>query len=454
MKQKNPLTSAPIPQLIRRIGVPVTIGILFNNLFQIVDTFYAGTISKEALAALALSFPIYFIIIGLGSGLATGASALMGNALGAEEHDDALQFAGQGLMMTVILGIFVTFFGIAISPPLFGILGATEETLGMNMSYITPIFMGAVCFNLVFMFNATLSTQGNTRPFRNFLVTGFLLNLILDPWFIHGGFGLPAMGIAGVGIATALVQFLGMCYLGFTSLRSPLMKDFNLQLLIPNPRKVYEIIQQGIPPALDLSTVSVGNFIVTYFVSQFGTDAVAAYGIAFRIDGIIWIPLVGLDVATITLVSQNNGAQLFERMWEAFNTALRYGMMMMVVSGVIVFIFAEPLVAIFTDDPLLISIGVIYIRISAIGLLSKPLSFVGLAALRGIKRPILPLVISLTRMIPVPAFTLYLLIIVIGANLESIWWTMMLINVGSGLVIWYAVHKLMPRAKMKLVPQT
>ncbi len=453
MKSKNPLTSAPIPKLIRQIGVPVTIGVLFNNLFQIVDTFYAGTISKEALAALALSFPIFFIIIGLGSGLATGTSALIGNALGAEEHDDGLHFAGQGLMLTVILGIIVSIVGIAISPTLFIILGATDATLAMNMSYITPIFIAAVCFNLVFMFNATLSSQGNTKPFRNFLILGFLLNLILNPWFIYGGFGVPAMGIAGVGVATALVQFIGMIYLCIISLRSNLMQGFDLHLLIPNQRKIIEIVQQGLPPALDLSTVSVGSFIVTYFVSQFGTDAVAAYGIAFRLDSIIWIPLVGLDVATITLISQNNGARLYDRMWSAFNTALGYGMIMMVVSGVIVFVLAEPLMRIFTDELELIAIGIVYIRISAVGLLAKPLGFVGLAALRGVKRPILPMVISITRMIVIPAIVLHVLINMLGTNLESIWWTIVWINVGSGLFAWYVVYKLMPRPKAKLAPQ-
>ena len=101
-----------------------------------------------------------------------------------------------------------------------------------------------------------------------------------------------------------------------------------------------EIIKQGAPPALDLSTVSVGGFIVTFFVSRFGTDAVAAYGIASRLDGLIWIPLVGLDVATLVLVAQNNGARRFDRMWQTFNTALRYGLGLMTVSGIIVFIFA------------------------------------------------------------------------------------------------------------------
>ena len=446
MTRDNPLVSESIPKLIRQIGIPVIIGVLFNNLFQVVDTFYAGALSKDALAALALSFPIYFIIIGLASGLGTGASALIGNALGAGDREEAARISAQGLTLTVALSLVTATAGIAAAPILFGILGAVGDGLRYNMSYITPIFQGAVCFNLVFMLHAALSAQGNTRPFRNFLVLGFLLNIALDPWFIYGGLGLPAMGIAGVGVATALIQGLGALYLGWTAWRSDLCRHFEPRMLLPDLDRALQIIRQGLPPALDLSTVSVGAFVVTYFISRFGTDAVAAFGIASRLDGLIWIPLVGLDVATLVLVAQNNGARRFDRMWQAFNTSVRYGLLLMTAGGVIVFIFANELLGIFTDDPAIIEIGVIYIRIGALSLWAKPLGFVGFAALRGIKRPLLPMAISMTRMIVLPAIALYLLIERMGADLNSIWWTIMCITIGTGLVAWYAVHRLMPKS--------
>ena len=452
MSAANPLLHERIPKLIRQIGLPVGIGVLFNNLFQVVDTFYAGALSKEALAALALSFPIYFIIIGLGSGLGTGASALIGNALGAGDRERAAHFAAQGLSFTALLSLVTATVGIAISPTLFEILGAQGDGVAYNMSYIVPIFQGALFFNLVFMFHAVLSAQGETRPFRNFLMLGFALNLILDPWFIYGGLGLPALGIAGVGVATSLIQALGSVYLGWRAARSGIFAGFHARRLLPDFSLIWQIVKQGAPPALDLSTVSVGGFVVTYFVSRFGSEAVAAYGIASRLDGLIWIPLVGLDVATLVLVAQNNGARRYDRMWQAYNTALRYGFALMTISGIVVFLFAYELVGIFTDEPAIIETGVVYIRISALSLWSKPLGFIGFAALRGIKRPLLPMVISTMRMIVLPALVLYGLVIVLDGGLLSIWWTITSITVGSGLLAWYCVRRLMPRAETRAAP--
>ncbi|MDE2951375.1 MAG: MATE family efflux transporter [Chloroflexota bacterium] len=445
MTDNNPLITEDIPKLIRKIGIPVGIGVLFNNLFQIVDTFFAGAISKEALAALALSFPIYFIIIGLASGLGTGTSALIGNALGAGKRNDAVLITAQGLSLTVLLSLITAGAGLALSPRLFEILGASGDAVAYNMSYIKPIFLGAPFFNLVFMFHAALAAQGDTRPFRNFLILGFLLNIALDPWFIYGGYGVPALGIAGVGLATAMIQGIGAIYLGFTAWRSDLFRSFSPRMLLPDPTQLLPIVKQGLPPALDLSTVSVGTFVVTYFVSRFGTEAVAAFGIASRLDQLFWLPLVGLDVATLVLIAQNNGARRYDRIWQVFNTALRYGMALMIAGGVVIFVFAHELIDIFTDDSAIISTGIAYLRISVLAAWSKPFGFIGFAALRGIKRPLLPMAISMTRMIFLPAAALTVVITWLGAGLEVIWWTIMWITIATGLVAWYAVRKLMPR---------
>ena len=441
----NPLLTEAIPALLRRIAIPVGTGVLFNTLFQVVDTFFAGTISTDALAALAFSFPIYFIIIGIASGFATGTSALIGNALGANQTEEAEHIAFQGFVLTALLALILMPLGLQSAPFLFSILGATGDNLNTNLSYIRPIFYGALFFNLVFMFNAALTAQGDTRPFRNFLIFGFSLNIVLDPWFIRGGLGLPPMGIAGVGLATALVQALGAIYLGFTALRSPLFQRKHWQLLRPDLHKIIAIIQQGLPPALDLSTVSLGGFMVIYFIGKFGTDAVAAYGIAIRIDQLVWLPLIGLEVATLSIVAQNNGAKRFDRVWATVSKALRYGLGLMLVVGSLTFVFATQLMSLFSSEQAIVSIGVQLIRISAVSYLALPFSFVGFAALRAIKRPFLPMFMSIARMIVLPGISIYVLLTYFGGGLSSIWWSLAGAKIAVSVVAWLLVTSLLPK---------
>lgn len=429
---QNPLLTQPIALLIRRIGIPVGIGAFFNTMFNVVDTYYGGLISREVLAALSLSFPIYFVIIALGFGLSTGNTALIGNALGGGKREMAERYAIQGLVLGLLLALVVTVAGVMAAPWLYTLLGASGEYLATGLRYINPIFYGTIFFVFVQMLNSILNAIGQTKPYRNFLVAGFLLNLLLDPWFIYGGLGLPPMGITGIALATVLVQLLGGVYLLWAVARSDLIswasvrRNWGLQ-----PAVARQILQQGLPNIIDLSSISIGFFILTFFVSQFGQSAVAAFGAAARIEQVVLLPLIGLDVATLSLIAQNNGAHLTERVTTIFTTALRYGMIIMFVGFVIVMLFAPQLMALFSDDAEVIRIGASYIRIKAWALFPSVFTFVGFAAMRGVKKPFRALILSMLRMVFIPLVFVYLFVEQWGYGLNAIWW----IATGSGLVV-------------------
>ncbi len=195
MTDDNSLTSAPIPRLTRRNAIPASIGFLFHTVFNITDTYFAGLIGTQALAALSLSFPVFFVIIAMGSGLQTGATACIATALGKGDKPQARILAAQSLLMGIIAGGALTIVGYTISPALFNLLGAEGAYLEDCLAYMQPIFGGTALFTILYMENAILNAQGDTVSFRNFLMIGALLNVGLDPWFIHGGMGLPAMVI-------------------------------------------------------------------------------------------------------------------------------------------------------------------------------------------------------------------------------------------------------------------
>jgi Na+-driven multidrug efflux pump len=203
------LTSGPIGSHIRKIALPMSIGFFFNTMYNVVDSYYAGQTSTAALAAMALTFPVFFIIIAVSEGLARGASALIANAIGEENAEKESALARQLFSLGVICAILITAVGLTVAEPLFRLLGATGDYLELAKGYIFPLFCGSIFFLLSSMSNSILLAHGDSKTFGKVLVAGFFLNLILDPWFLYGGFGLPAFGVPGIAWATVIIQALG-----------------------------------------------------------------------------------------------------------------------------------------------------------------------------------------------------------------------------------------------------
>lgn len=443
MYQNNELTTKPIPGLIRDIAIPASVGFFFNTMFNVVDTYFGGLISTQVLAALSLSLPVFFIIIAMGTGISTGTTALIANAFGAGNREEARLYAVQGITFGILTAIIITFVGCNLSPFLFSVLGASDSYLITGLLYMDTIFTGTIFFILAYMLNAVLTALGDTRSFRNFLIAGFFLNIVLDPWFMYGGLGIPALGIAGIALATVFIQLLGGIYLGYRVYRSGLIADKKLNDIFPKLQPFKEIARQGLPASMNMLTVGIGFFIITYFVSQFGEAAVAAYGIGIRVEQIVLIPTIGLNIATLTIVAQNNGARLYHRIEETLTRALRYGGILMTVATIVVFALAHPLMSFFTPDEQVIAIGTTYLRIDALVLYAYVILFVNVAALQGVKKPMFAIWIGLVRQLVAPVIIFYVLVTLLDFGLLGIWWGFLLITWGAALFsIVYARHQL------------
>lgn len=438
MSQQYDLLNQPIPKLIRKIAVPTSIGYFFNTMFNVVDTYYGGRVSTEALAALSLSFPVFFLIIAVGAGISTGATALIGHAIGAGDHEEASHLAGQTISFGLANGVLVTLLGFSLAPALFTLLGGSGTVLRLALSYMGTIFSGSVFFLANFVLSAILNATGDTRSFRNFLVAGCLLNLLLDPWFLYGGFGVPAFGFAGIGWATVLIQALGSLYLFARVKRSGLMSAFGWRDLFPKRRAYLELCKQGFPSSLNMMTVGIGIFVITWFVARYGRDAVAAYGIATRIEQIALLPIMGMNVATLALVAQNSGAGQLERVIETIGKALKAGIMLMTAGTAAAYLCARPLLALFTADRNVIGIGVSYLRIESFVFIAYVILYTSVSVLQGLKRPAFPLAIGLLRQIVLPLPVFYFLAVTMGWGLYGIWWGIFFVTWGAaGLALLY-----------------
>ena len=429
------LTTAPIPALVRRLAIPAGTGFFFNTMFNVVDTWYGGRLSTTALAAMSLSFPVFFIILAIGAGVSTGTTALIGNALGRGAREEAHQYTLQAFSFALIHAIALTVLGLIFAPRIFMFMGATGDYLALALSYMDVVFAGSSFFMLNFVMNAILSSHGNTITYRNFLITGFFLNLILDPWFIYGGLGLPAFGLPGVALATVVIQCMGNLYLFSRLVRLKIIKSFRFRELLPRWHYYRELSKQGLPSAMNMMTVTLGIFIITWYVGRFGKEAVAAYGIGTRIEQIALLPVMGLNVSTLALSAQNFGAGRIDRIREVLHISLRYGFMLASIGTVAALLFTSDLMSVFSSDRMVIAAGVRFLRIEAFVFPAYVLLYVCVSAMQGIQQPVFALWIGLYRQIAGPFLIFQFLATVLGWGIMGIWWGIFLVTWSAAAIV-------------------
>ncbi len=441
--QQNNLTEGSIKKALRQIAIPASIGFLFNTLFNVVDTYFAGQLSVSALAGLTISFPIFLITIALASGVGTGSTALAAIALGKKDQLGYHQIAKNALLVSMLIAVVLLVVSPFAIPWLLQVSGGTGEVLSEGLAYMNVVIIGAVFQILNFTFNGLLSAQGNTKPFRNFLIIGFFLNLILDPMFIFGWFGLPRMGTAGVALATVLVQVIGTIYLGISFFKS---QGYDRSLFMKSRlslTSVRQLLKQGIPVSLNNATVSIGIFIIQYFIYQFGTnETIAGYGVAVRIEQIALLPTIGLNIATVALVGQNFGAQQWQRILQSIKQAAKYALILLTIGLVIIYPFAPQLVGIFNQDPQVIQEGARYLRIEGLAIYSYSMIGIASSVLQAIKKPYYALMIGVLRQFT-PIFVFYALGQLLSLGVTGVWWGIVLVNYTATILVWMIVYRLL-----------
>ncbi len=438
MKQPLSLTTDPIPQLIWRIALPMSVGMFFNTMFNVVDTLCAGWLGTESLAALSLSFPLYFVVFAVGSGISQGTTALLANALGAGHVAEARKVFAQSLLFVTAAGVLLSIVGWLVAPWLFRLLGAEGSYLSTVLDYMHVILAGGVFFLLPMIMNSALSAQGSTWVYRNFLMAGFVANIMLNPVLMWGWVGLPALGVGGIALATVIVQMGGGVFLWSHVSKAEFCRDLRREDFKPDYEVLRRISGQAIPAALNMLTISLGVFVITWFVKHFGKEAVAATGIATRVEQIVLMPAIGLNAAVLSIVGQNHGAGLPQRVREAWVTNVKIGAGLMLFGGFLVWLLRDPAMRMFTQDPIVIGHGRNYLLTSSLTLAAYPILFVTVFAMQGIKRPTYGLWMGIYRQLVAPVIVFQTLAFTLGWGLWGVWWGICIVTWSGALfaLVW------------------
>ena len=435
MSKEINLTKDPIWELLRKVTIPASVGSLFQTFYNLVDTWFAGRISAEAIGAIAKSFPIYFTIIAVGVGVGAATNTLIGNSIGEKKNRIASMYIAQSLIFSLFVSVLVTFFGLNASNFLLSVMGSDVIGIALTREYLDIIFYGTFIVLLQISLNGTLNAQGDTKSYRNVLIFSFFLNIILNPLFIWGYGIIPAFGIAGLAIATVISQLIGTLYLAYKVNNCRIREYLKLICFVPKFEYLNPLTKQSVPVMFSMLFIGVGIFNILYFIGQFGDLATAGYGAALRVEQVFLLPVIGLNTAVLSIGGQNFGANQYDRIRELYSKALLFGSSFMVCAGVILFFGAEFFVSQFTDNPKAIIHGAIYLKIAAFIGPIYPVFFITTAVFQALKKPIYSLYLSILRLTAFPFLSLWYVINIRGGDYSDIFYTILTTNWIMGIVV-------------------
>ena len=435
MENKLNFTTDKISYLLKKIAIPAATGTLFSSLYTLVDTFYAGQISPNALVALSKAFPISFIIIAFGVGILAGSTSLISNAIGEKNKTKAFLYLSQSLIYSLVVASFVIFFGLNYSSDLLKLMGTEEENIALTLKYTNIIFLGSIFFYIQVSLNAGLNAQGDTKSYRNILIISFFLNIVLNPLFVFGYGIIPPLGIAGLAIATISTQCLSMLYILFKVLKTEAKEYLAFKYFYIKINFIKDLFKQGMPVTVSMMLIGLGIYNILFFVSKFGDLAAAGYGVAIRVEQLLLLPIIGLNTAVLSISGQNFGAKEYKRIGEVYFKAISYGSALMIVAGFFIFFGGNLILQLFTDDPDVINFGTKYLRIAAFIGPVYPIFFITNAFFQGIKKPIYSTYINLFRIVILPFATMWLILNVFSGSYEHLFLGLLIINWFFGIFV-------------------
>ncbi len=394
--------------LVRKLAVPASVGTLFQTLYTIVDTFYAGKISPEALSALSKSFPIYFLIIATSIGVTVAGTSLIGSSIGEKNEKNVLSYFGNVIIYSIIISIVVSILGFAFGEKIFLLMNSSQEVTILGLEYINVIFLGTILFILVVSLNSFLHAEGDTKTYRNVLIFSFFLNIILNPIFIFGFLFIPPLGITGIGIATLIAQFVSLLVILIKILNNQRIKQITLDHFKAKFFFLKNIFFQSMPITIAILGYSIAATIVFTYVGLFGEYAVAGYGSATRIEQVVLLPILGINTAIISIIAQNIGAKYYYRVEQSYFTSIKYGLIIMLIAGVVIFISADIVPKFFSSNPEVIMHGSMYLKISAFILPAYPIFFLSNGFFMALKKSEKAMINNIARNVIVPVLSFYI----------------------------------------------
>ncbi len=363
------MTTWPIPKLVLTLGIPTTISMLVTNIYNMADTFFVSELGNSASGAVGVVFGLMAIIQAFGFMFGHGAGSIIARKLGERDVHSAGVFATLSITACLTVGTLIGILGLIFLEPLMKLLGSTDTILPYAKGYGVYILISAPVMMTSFALNNILRYEGKAFFAMIGLTIGGVLNIICDPIFIF----YFDMGIAGAGLSTAISQLVGFCILLSMFLRGKTQSKLKISSLKENPKGIFQIMATGFPSLCRQGLSSIATMILNNLAGVYGDAAVAAMSIVNRIAFFIFAVGLGIGQGFQPVASFNYGAKLYSRVKQAFYFTLGAGEVLLGIAAVACIFLSGHLIGIFRDDPTVIEIGTLALRVQLVVLFLHPL---------------------------------------------------------------------------------
>ena len=419
----------PCNQLLLTMSVPMMLSMLVQALYNIVDSVFVARLSENALTAVSLAFPVQTLMIAVIGGTGVGINARLSRKLGERRFDEVNLTAGNAVTLNLIYAAVIIVLGQFGASLYFHMMTPDPEIQAYGVDYLYVIMSLSAALIFQVTFERLLQSTGLTIWSMISQTTGAVINIILDPIMIFGLLGCPAMGTRGAALATVIGQTTAACIGLIANLRVNKEIRFEKQYLRPDGQTIAQIYAVGLPSILMQSIGSVMNFFLNRILLDFSSTAAAVFGVYFKLQSFVFMPVFGLNNGVVPIIAFNYGARKPERIRETFKLGAVYAMSIMAVGFLLFELIPGPLLGLFNASENMLSIGVPALRILATPFIVAGFCIMCSSVFQALGHGVLSLWVSLIRQIIVLLPCAFILSKVIG--LQGVWLSFPIAEVAS-----------------------
>ncbi len=423
---QNPILTAPVRKGLITMAAPAAFGMLMTFLFQLVDTYFVGQLGTEPLAAMSYSYPIYILLISFFMGSAAGVSATVAKALGEGDHSKAKQLTALAITTFVVLTLLLSLLAFSFIEPIFIALGAKGNALVLVQQYMAPLLLGMFALVAGLIVNSALMAKGLMIKSTIVMGIGGLVNVVFDYLLIFGIGPFPELQLQGAALATVLSWLTILVLMSLLLIKESLISFAFVRNVGQSVQWIVEMMTIALPAIVAQLLNPVAIAVLTRTVAGYGDSSIAAFGIVTRIESLVLVGIFSLSVIITPYVAQNFGAQSKQRLDQVVANAGRLTVYWGVAMGIVMALFAESIMGIFTDSAEVIAQGKLYLYIVGLSFAPFGLTLITTSFFNGVQQPKQSLKLTLVKNI---GLTIPLAVIAGQFSLIAIWAAIAIANV-------------------------